>query len=132
MRTGGTFYFPWHRHQIEGTNGFYCLIRKTLASGVTELPQFRREKFLPKWDSNHPDKSWTHNDAYSAHAFTEYTEWCYHLPDTCFENSTPRSRRKLKNSIFNIYICFDVIFLNHYTCHSSLYISDNKERNKSR
>ena len=28
------FYFPWHRHQIEGTNGFYCLIRKTLASRV--------------------------------------------------------------------------------------------------
>ena len=25
----GIFYFPWHRHQIEGTNGFYCLIRKT-------------------------------------------------------------------------------------------------------
>ena len=24
----GVFYFPWHRHQIEGTNGFYCLIRK--------------------------------------------------------------------------------------------------------
>ena len=23
------FYFPWHRHQIEGTNGFLCLIRKT-------------------------------------------------------------------------------------------------------
>ena len=22
-------YFPWHRHQLEGTNGFYCLIRKT-------------------------------------------------------------------------------------------------------
>ena len=21
----GVFYFPWHRHQIEGTNGFYCL-----------------------------------------------------------------------------------------------------------
>ena len=21
--------FPWHRYQIEGTNGFYCLIRKT-------------------------------------------------------------------------------------------------------
>ena len=42
--------------------------------------------------------------------FTEYTEWCYHLPDTCFERSTPRSRRKLKYSIFNIYTCFDVIF----------------------
>ena len=27
----GIFYFPWHRHQIEGTNGFYCLIRKTQA-----------------------------------------------------------------------------------------------------
>ena len=25
----GIFNFPWHRHQIEGTNGFYCLIRKT-------------------------------------------------------------------------------------------------------
>ena len=25
----GIFYFPWHRHQIEGTNGFYCPIRKT-------------------------------------------------------------------------------------------------------
>ena len=25
----GSFYFPWHRHQIEGTNGFYCPIRKT-------------------------------------------------------------------------------------------------------
>ena len=25
----GIFYFPWHRHQIEGTSGFYCLIRKT-------------------------------------------------------------------------------------------------------
>ena len=27
--------------------------------------------------------------------FSEYTEWCYHLTDTCFERSTPRSRRKL-------------------------------------
>ena len=24
-------FFPWHRHPIEGTNGFFCLIRKTLA-----------------------------------------------------------------------------------------------------
>ena len=34
MRTGpgGIFYFPWNRHQIvEGTDGFYCLLRKTLA-----------------------------------------------------------------------------------------------------
>ena len=21
LRTGGMFYFPWHRHQIEGTDG---------------------------------------------------------------------------------------------------------------
>ena len=42
--------------------------------------------------------------------FTEYTEWWYHLPDTCFERRTPRSSRKLKYSIFNIYTCFDVIF----------------------
>ena len=64
--------------------------------------------------------------------FSEYTECCYHLPDTCFERSTPRSRRSLKYSIFNIYTCFDVIFPHHYTCHSSLYnFSDNKERNIS-
>ena len=25
----GSFTSPWHRHQIEGTNVFYCLIRKT-------------------------------------------------------------------------------------------------------
>ena len=25
----GIFYFPWYRHQIEGTNGFYGLIRNT-------------------------------------------------------------------------------------------------------
>ena len=42
------------RHQIEGTNGFYCLIRKTLASGVNGIAKVpKRKKFLPKWDSNH-------------------------------------------------------------------------------
>ena len=25
----GIFYFPWHRHPIEGINGVYSLIRKT-------------------------------------------------------------------------------------------------------
>ena len=29
VQTGGIFYFPWHRHQIEVTDGFQCLIRKT-------------------------------------------------------------------------------------------------------
>ena len=28
-QTGGIFYLPWHSHQIEGTNGFECLVRKT-------------------------------------------------------------------------------------------------------
>ena len=65
--------------------------------------------------------------------FREYTECCYHLPDSCFERSTPRSRCTLNYSIFNIYTFFDVIglFPRHYTCHSSLYISDNKECNIS-
>ena len=27
----GIFYFPWHRHQIEGTTGFPCFFRMTLA-----------------------------------------------------------------------------------------------------
>ena len=62
--------------------------------------------------------------------FSEYTEWCYHLTDICFERSMPRSRRKLKYSILNIYTCFDVIFHHHYTSHNYLYIGDNKERNK--
>ena len=38
------FYFPWHRHQIEGTNGFYCIIRKTLASGVNGIAKVPKRK----------------------------------------------------------------------------------------
>ena len=41
---GGIFYFPWHRHQIEGTNGFYCLIRKTLASRVNGIGKVPKRK----------------------------------------------------------------------------------------
>ena len=33
----GLFYFPWHRHHIEGTNGFYCLIRKTERSTISNV-----------------------------------------------------------------------------------------------
>ena len=33
----GIFYFPWHRHQIEGTNGFYCLIRKTERFAISNV-----------------------------------------------------------------------------------------------
>ena len=32
----------------EGKEGFYCLIRKTLASGVNGIAKV--PKFLPKWD----------------------------------------------------------------------------------
>ena len=39
--------------------------------------------------------------------FTEYTEWCYHLPDTCFERRASGNRLKLRYSIVNIYTCFD-------------------------
>ena len=44
VRTGGIFYFPWHRHRIEGTNGFYCLIRKRLASGVNGIAKVPKRK----------------------------------------------------------------------------------------
>ena len=44
VRTGGMFYFPWHRHQIEGTNGLYCLIRKTLAKRGKRNCQSSEEK----------------------------------------------------------------------------------------
>ena len=37
----GIFYFPWHRHQIEGTNGFYCFFRKTQGKwGERNYPSF--------------------------------------------------------------------------------------------
>ena len=39
------FYFPWHRHQIEGTDGFERLLRKTLAKrGKRNCPS-SEEKF---------------------------------------------------------------------------------------
>ena len=37
VQTGGIFYFPWHRHQIEGTNGFRCLIRKTQRHTISNV-----------------------------------------------------------------------------------------------
>ena len=40
----GSFTSSWHRHQIEGTNGFYCLIRKTLASGVNGIAKVPKRK----------------------------------------------------------------------------------------
>ena len=37
----GIFYFPWHRHQTEGIDGFYCLFRKTQAMcGERNCPTF--------------------------------------------------------------------------------------------
>ena len=42
----GIFYFPWHRHQIEGTNSCYCLIRKTLASGVNVIAKVPKRKVV--------------------------------------------------------------------------------------
>ena len=55
-QTGGIFYFPWQRHQIEGTNGFYCLIRiyclirKTLGrqSGVNGIAKVPKRKVFTK------------------------------------------------------------------------------------
>ena len=44
----GIFYFPWHRHQIEGTTGFKCLFRKTQANvGWTKLPKYQNGS---RWD----------------------------------------------------------------------------------
>ena len=42
------FYFPWHIHRIEGTDGIQCLIRKAQPDrqcGVNELAQ------ISKWHS---------------------------------------------------------------------------------
>ena len=46
----GVFYFPWHRHQVEGTNGFYRLFRKTQAKWVNDVAQTskRRRCFEPR------------------------------------------------------------------------------------
>ncbi len=45
VRTGGIFYFPWHIHQIEGTDGFWYLIRKTLATRDKRNCQSSEAKF---------------------------------------------------------------------------------------
>ena len=43
----GVFYFPWHRHQIEGTNSFYCLFRKTQAKwGKRNCPSFETAEVI--------------------------------------------------------------------------------------
>ena len=63
--------------------------------------------------------------------FIEYTEWYYHLQDTCFERRASGNIRTLNYNVFNIYICYDVTFPHYYKCHCSLYISDTKERNMS-
>ena len=60
------------------------------------------------------------------HIYRIYRMVLYHLPDTCFERRASGIRRNLRYSIINIYSCSDVIFSHNYTCHSSLYISDNK------
>ena len=44
----GIFYFPWHRHQIEGTNGFYCLIRKTERFTISNVES---QVFTPNYNS---------------------------------------------------------------------------------
>ena len=46
----GSFYFPWHRHQIERTNGF-SRPKDTGKEGLTELPKFRTQSRL-QWESN--------------------------------------------------------------------------------
>ena len=44
VRTGGIFYLPWHRHQIEGTDGVIVSSEIQVGkAGQTELPKFRSE-----------------------------------------------------------------------------------------
>ena len=47
----GIFYFPWHRHQIEGTNGLWCLIRKTQVN-LKWVSRTTHVLKLRQWDSN--------------------------------------------------------------------------------
>ena len=57
VRTGGIFYFPgWQRHQIEGTDSFQWLLRKTLGLANWAKRNFAKNseaKFkLPQRDSS--------------------------------------------------------------------------------
>ena len=45
------FDLPWHRHRIEGTNSFYCLIRKTQAKWGEQNCQCPEAKWRQQ-DSN--------------------------------------------------------------------------------
>ena len=49
VQTDGIFYFPWHRHQIEGTNGFSVSSEIHWQSGVKEIAKVSKR---PQQDSN--------------------------------------------------------------------------------
>ena len=54
MQIGGISYFHWHRHQIEGTNGFQCHIRKTQRYTISNVES---QVFTP---NNH---AWSERDS---------------------------------------------------------------------
>ena len=53
MRTGGIFYFPWHRHQIEftGLTAFSVSSERHWQCGVNGIAKVPKRS-CPQWDSN--------------------------------------------------------------------------------
>ena len=51
VRTGGIFYFPWHRHQVEGTDGYSVSSERHCQSRVNAIAKVPERSF-PQWDSN--------------------------------------------------------------------------------
>ena len=51
VQTGGIFYFPWHRHQIEGTDGFSVSSKRHWQSRVNGIVKVPKRSF-PQRDSN--------------------------------------------------------------------------------
>ena len=59
VRTGGIFYFPWHRHQSPDRRDQRLLVshpKDTGKEGLTELPKFRTQS-RPQWESNPAGKN---------------------------------------------------------------------------
>ena len=103
----GIFYFPWQRHQIQGTDGFSCLFRKTLAkrgkrncqSFVAKLAQQDSNPGPPGRQSNALTNSATAPPEPSMHPFTQPS--LHPSSDSSMLPFTHRADRRLVLGIFS-------------------------------
>ena len=103
VQTGGIFYFPWHRHQIEGTDICYCHLRKTLAKRGKRNCQ-SSEAYLPQRDSNPGTPGCQYNAlTHSATAYLMNDEDAFNRLHIMVTRRVPVERE-----IINVYDLFEI------------------------